>query len=251
MLNTFTQSWQTKTDFVADMDDILIVDDEPSVVEVVSLYLKREGFDVRQALDGRTALAALDVKTPDLIVLDVMLPEVDGLEILRRLRRDPDGNVPVILLTARGQEIDRIYGFELGADDYVTKPFSPIELVARVKAVLRRAKGSATAQTEQAVAFKDLSVDPVSRLVQVRGELRDLTATEFNLIWFLVNHPNQVFSRDQLLESVWGFSDYVDPSTVTVHIRRLREKLEEDPGKPRWLLTVWGVGYKFVPEMVA
>lgn len=229
------------------MDTVLVVDDEPSVAEVVSLYLTREGFQVQQAHDGQQALALIDAQQPDLVVLDVMLPEVDGLEILRRLRHSAEHDVPVILLTARGQEVDRVYGFELGADDYVTKPFSPIELVARVKAVLRRTKGAAP-PAEQQVAFPDLVVDPVSRQVTARGRVRDLTATEFNLIWFLANHPNQVFSRDQLLENVWGFTDYVDPSTVTVHIRRLREKLEVDPSAPRWLLTVWGVGYKFVPE---
>ncbi len=247
MLNASYQPWQDRTEFSAKMDKILVVDDEASVAEVVSLYLTREGFSVRQARDGRAALEAIDESVPDLVVLDVMLPHVDGLEILRRLRLDAENDVPVILLTARGQEVDRIYGFELGADDYVTKPFSPIELVSRVKAVLRRSKARSADTIEQAVEFQNLRVDPVSRQVTVRGDLCDLTATEFNLIWFLANHPNQVFSRNQLLESVWGFSDYVDPSTVTVHIRRLREKLEQDASKPRWLLTVWGVGYKFVP----
>jgi DNA-binding response OmpR family regulator len=248
MLNTTYQPWQDHTEYSANMDSILVVDDEPSVAEVVSLYLKREGFNVRQARDGQAALDAIEESVPDLVVLDVMLPHVDGLEILRRLRHNANHDVPVILLTARGQEVERIYGFELGADDYVTKPFSPIELVARVKAVLRRSKGVSAETLEQAVEFHNLKVDPVSRQVTVRGELRELTATEFNLLWFLANHPQQVFSRDQLLENVWGFSEYVDPSTVTVHIRRLREKLEEDPSKPIWLLTVWGVGYKFVPE---
>jgi DNA-binding response OmpR family regulator len=250
MLNTTYQPWQDQTEYSAKMDSILVVDDEPSVAEVVSLYLKREGFNVRQARDGQAALDAIEASVPDLVVLDVMLPHVDGLEILRRLRFNAETDVPVILLTARGQEVDRIYGFELGADDYVTKPFSPIELVARVKAVLRRSKSVSAETTEKAVEFQNLTIDPVSRQVTVRGDNRELTATEFNLLWFLANHPQQVFSRDQLLENVWGFSEYVDPSTVTVHIRRLREKLEEDPSKPTWLLTVWGVGYKFVPENV-
>jgi DNA-binding response OmpR family regulator len=230
--------------------DILVVDDEASVVEVVSLYLKRDGFRVRQARDGREALAALRAQRPDLMVLDLMLPHVDGLEIMRRLRDEPGDTVPVIMLTARSQETDRIYGLELGADDYVTKPFSPAELVARVKAVLRRAGSGqkvAEAGDEERLTYGDLMIDPVTRLVKIAGETVELTATEFNLLLFMASHPRQVFSRDRLLENVWGFSEHVDPSTVTVHIRRLREKIEVDPGEPEWLLTVWGVGYKFVP----
>ncbi len=231
-----------------DYDDILVVDDEASVVEVVALYLKREGFTVRVARDGRSALNAIRDKLPALVVLDLMLPEVDGLEIVRRLRDDAASDVPVIMLTARRQETDRIYGLELGADDYVTKPFSPAELVSRVKAVLRRARGASSMEKgERPLQFHDLSIDPKTRIVNVRGDTIDLTATEFNLLWFMVSHPRQVFKRDQLLENVWGFSEYVDPSTVTVHIRRLREKIEIDPSDPAHLLTVWGVGYKFDP----
>ncbi|MCA9992450.1 MAG: response regulator transcription factor [Ardenticatenaceae bacterium] len=232
----------------SDQDEILVVDDEASVVEVVSLYLKRDGFAVRQARDGYQALQALGQRRPALVVLDVMLPGVDGLEIMRRLRDDPAGTVPVIMLTARSQETDRIYGLEMGADDYVTKPFSPAELVARVKAVLRRAQaGTPAGRDEQPLHYGDLFIDPVTRLVRVQDQELELTATEFNLLWFMAQHPRQVFSRDQLLENVWGFSEYVDPSTVTVHIRRLREKIEPNPSKPVWLVTVWGVGYKFVP----
>lgn len=227
--------------------DILVVDDEASVVEVVALYLKREGFSVRVARDGRSALNAIREHLPALVVLDLMLPEIDGLEIVRRLRDDDTSNVPVIMLTARRQETDRIYGLELGADDYVTKPFSPAELVSRVKAVLRRAQGGSSERGERPLQYHDLSIDPKTRIVTVRGASIDLTATEFNLLWFMVSHPRQVFKRDQLLENVWGFSEYVDPSTVTVHIRRLREKIEIDPSNPAHLLTVWGVGYKFVP----
>lgn len=228
--------------------DILVVDDEASVVEVVALYLKREGFTVRVARDGRSALNAIREQLPALVVLDLMLPEVDGLEIVRRLRDDAGSDVPVIMLTARRQETDRIYGLELGADDYVTKPFSPAELVSRVKAVLRRARGSSGMEKgERPLQYNDLSIDPKTRIVNVRGSSIDLTATEFNLLWFMVSHPRQVFKRDQLLENVWGFSEYVDPSTVTVHIRRLREKIEVDPSDPTHLLTVWGVGYKFDP----
>lgn len=233
---------------MAQHGDILVVDDEESVVEVVSLYLQREGFSVRVARDGRTALSALLNDLPALVVLDVMLPELDGLEIMRRLRDDPTSNVPVIMLTARRQETDRIYGLELGADDYVTKPFSPAELVSRVKAVLRRTHGQVGQDGgERPLKFDGLSIDPTTRLVKVAGETIELTATEFNLLHFMASHPRQVFKRDQLLENVWGFSEYVDPSTVTVHIRRLREKIEVDPSNPVWLLTVWGVGYKFDP----
>lgn len=227
--------------------DILVVDDEASVVEVVALYLKREGFTVRVARDGRSALNAIREQLPALVVLDLMLPEIDGLEIVRRLRDDATSDVPVIMLTARRQETDRIYGLELGADDYVTKPFSPAELVSRVKAVLRRVQGGSGERGERPLQYPDLSIDPKTRLVHVRGDSIDLTATEFNLLWFMVSHPRQVFKRDQLLENVWGFSEYVDPSTVTVHIRRLREKIEVDPSDPAHLLTVWGVGYKFDP----
>jgi DNA-binding response OmpR family regulator len=229
------------------LGDILVVDDEASVVEVVSLYLQREGFRVRVARDGRSALVAIREKLPALVVLDLMLPEVDGLAILQALRDNPALDVPVIMLTARRQETDRIYGLELGADDYVTKPFSPAELVSRVKAVLRRSSGGGVMGGERPLTFSDLTIDPKSRQVTVRGENIELTATEFNLLHFMACHPRQVFKRDQLLENVWGFSEYVDPSTVTVHIRRLREKIEADPGNPVRLSTVWGVGYKFDP----
>ena len=232
---------------ITDLGDILVVDDEASVVEVVSLYLKREGFKVRVARDGRQALTAVRDQAPALVVLDLMLPEIDGLAILRALRGDAV-NVPVIMLTARQQETDRIYGLELGADDYVTKPFSPAELVSRVKAVLRRSSGGmSSGGGQRPLTFTDLTIDPNTRLVTVRGQNVDLTATEFNLLWFMASNPRQVFKRDQLLEKVWGFSEYVDPNTVTVHIRRLREKIEADPSNPAWLLTVWGVGYKFDP----
>lgn len=231
-----------------DNGDILVVDDETSVVEVVTLYLQREGYRVRSARDGAAALIALQTARPALVVLDVMLPQIDGLSLIRRMRENPALDVPVIMLTARGQEIDRIAGLELGADDYVTKPFSPAELVSRVKAVLRRSYGKAKAEdTEATLDFGRLRIDPITRQVLVDEREVELTATEFNLLWFMASHPRQVFKRDQLLEHVWGFSDYVDPSTVTVHIRRLREKVESDPGQPTWLQTVWGVGYRFDP----
>jgi DNA-binding response OmpR family regulator len=231
--------------------NILVVDDEPSVVEVVSLYLRREGYMVRSAGDGQLALRAIAEESPSLIVLDLMLPKVDGMEILRQVRQH-SAQIPVIMLTARGQETDRIYGLELGADDYVVKPFSPAELVARVKAVLRRTQSGATASNGGSlIKFDELVIDPPKRLVTVRGDKVELTATEFNLLEFMAQHPRQVFSRDKLLDNVWGYTEYVDPSTVTVHIRRLREKIEVDPSKPKCLLTVWGVGYKFDPEGVS
>ncbi len=236
------------TQNTAEPNDILVVDDEPSVVEVVSLYLQREGFHVRTALNGTDALVAMQATRPSLVILDVMLPHIDGLTLIKRMRENPTLDVPVIMLTARSQETDRIYGLELGADDYVTKPFSPAELVSRVKAVLRRSYGKTRDVVEASpIDYGDLRLDPNTREVTVLGNLVELTATEFNLLWFLASHPRQVFKRDQLLENVWGFSDYVDPSTVTVHIRRLREKIEADPSNPVCLLTMWGVGYRFEP----
>jgi DNA-binding response OmpR family regulator len=224
---------------------ILVVDDEPSIREVVSIYLRRAGYRVIVAQDGQQALQALDAEPPDLVVLDLMLPKVDGLEITRRLRAA--GDTPIIMLTARREEADRIAGLELGADDYVVKPFSPQELVSRVKAVLRRARGTAPTSAERPLTFDDLRIDPITRLVEVNGAEKSLTAKEFDLLWVLARHPRQVFNRDQLLDLVWGISEYVDPSTVTVHVRRLREKIEADPANPRHIQTVWGVGYKFEP----
>jgi DNA-binding response OmpR family regulator len=231
-------------------NEILVVDDEVSVVEVVTLYLRREGFLVRSARNGTEALLAMQTARPALVILDIMLPQIDGLTLIQRMRENPSLDVPVILLTARGKETDRIYGLDMGADDYVTKPFSPAELVSRVKAVLRRtAVNDRGPENQSPIDFGDLRLDPVTREVLVRGSPVELTATEFNLLWFMASHPRQVFKRNQLLESVWGFSDYLDPSTVTVHIRRLREKIELDPADPVWLQTVWGVGYKLEPEV--
>jgi DNA-binding response OmpR family regulator len=225
---------------------ILVVDDEPSIREVVTLYLQRAGYRVIVAADGEAALLALAKHTPDLVVLDLMLPQVDGLEITRQLR--VQGDTPIIMLTARREETDRILGLEMGADDYVVKPFSPRELVSRVKAVLRRTSGSSSSlESAKVLVFGDLSIDPQKRLVEVAGMERALTATEFDLLWALARHPRQVLNRDQLLDMVWGFDEYVDPSTVTVHVRRLREKIEADPSHPRYVQTVWGVGYKFEP----
>jgi DNA-binding response OmpR family regulator len=224
---------------------VLIVEDDPTVAEVVSRYLERDGFAVECVADGRDALARADAQLPDLVVLDIMLPGLDGLEVCRRLRaRAP---IPVVMLTARGSEEDRVLGLDLGADDYVSKPFSPRELTARVKAVLRRA-GSQLEEADETgtLEYDGLEIDLGAREARVRGELATLTAREFELLTFLARRPRQVFRRDQLLERVWGYT-YGDTSTVTVHIRRLREKIEDDPSAPRRIATVWGVGYRFDP----
>jgi DNA-binding response OmpR family regulator len=225
---------------------VLVVDDEDIVREVVCTYLEREGYSTLQASAGRAAFALIESEQPDLIVLDVMLPEVDGFSILAELRKRAD--IPVILLTARTDETDRVLGLELGADDYVVKPFSPRELAARVRTILRRADRSEPQAPVESLVFDGLEIDGRSREVRVDGDLVDLTAKEFDLLAFLAGAPKQVFSRGQLLEQVWDSStDWQDASTVTVHIRRIRRKIERDPNEPRWIATVWGVGYRFEP----
>jgi two-component system response regulator ResD len=231
---------------------LLVVDDEPTITDVLSRYLERAGYETRVAADGYEALALAGAHRPDLVVLDLMLPGIDGLEVMRRLRAMDEGSVrgrvPVILLTARGEESDRVTGLRLGADDYVVKPFSPNELVARVDAVLRRADPAGGAgAVQEAIELGDVRIDPAARRVQVRGEEVALTQREFDLLWFLARHPGQVFSRDQLMDAVWQYSFYTDTSTVTVHIRRLRAKIEADPARPEHIQTVWGVGYRFQP----
>jgi DNA-binding response OmpR family regulator len=213
------------------------------VRDVVVRYLRRDGFTTLEAGDGDSARRLIETGEPELVVLDVMLPGTDGLELCRWIRSRSE--LPVIMLTARGEEADRIVGLELGADDYVTKPFSPRELATRVKTVLRRSRG-VTAQTEQ-LAFADVVLDGASREVTKSGAPVTLTAREFDLLWFLASHPRHVFSRDQLMDRVWGHAVAVDTGTVTVHIRRLREKIELNPAQPAHLLTVWGVGYRFDP----
>jgi DNA-binding response OmpR family regulator len=225
---------------------ILVVDDEPVVTEVMERYLRREGFEVATAKDGDEALRLDKEWKPDLVVLDLMLPKVDGLEVCRSLRRR--GRVPIIMLTARGEEADRIVGLELGADDYVVKPFSPREMVARIKAVLRRSEnGPVRAEMTEAVRLPDLSINPKTRVVEARGKAVELTAKEFDLLLFLATHLGQVFTRAQLMNDVWDYTYAADASTVTVHVRRLREKIEADPERPRYIKTVWGVGYKCEP----
>ncbi len=215
------------------------------VAEVVERYLRRDGYDVHAVHDGQAALSAFDQFRPDLVVLDLMLPGLDGIELCRRLRTR--GDTPVIMLTARSEEIDKLLGLGVGADDYVTKPFSPREVVARVKAVLRRARQPAVSDDGESVRFGDLRLNGRSRSVEDgRGPI-PLTAREFDLLFHLASHPNQVFTRDQLMTSVWDYAFAGDSTTVTVHIRRLRAKIEADPARPRHLKTVWGVGYKFEP----
>ena len=224
---------------------ILVVDDDPTVSEVVARYLERDGYAVETVSDGRRALDRALAEPPDLVVLDLMLPAMDGLEVCRRLRALAP--VPVIILTARGQESDRIMGLELGADDYVAKPFSTKELVARVRAVLRRAKGPlarAGANGPRVHGDGDLEVDVAARQARLRGEVVALTAREFELLAFLIRHPARAFRREEILEQVWGYR-YGDTSTVTVHVRRLREKIEPDPGNPVRIATVWGIGYRW------
>ncbi|HEX3621422.1 MAG TPA: response regulator transcription factor [Acidimicrobiales bacterium] len=225
---------------------ILVVDDDLTVSEVVTRYLEREGFVVDVAYDGAIALERALADPPELVVLDLMIPSLDGFEVCRRLRATAP--VPVIMLTARGDEADRIVGLELGADDYVSKPFSPRELTARVKAVLRRAAGPlAPGGTGPTVLCAgSLEVDTVAHEARREGELVALTAREFDLLVHLMRHPRRAFRREELLEQVWGFA-YGDTSTVTVHVRRLREKIEADPARPRHVCTVWGVGYRFEP----
>ena len=223
---------------------VLIIEDDPNVAEVVTRYLEREGYTVEVADDGLEGLERALSDPPDLVVLDLMLPALSGLEVCRRLRAKAP--VPVIMLTARGEEVDRIAGLELGADDYVAKPFSPRELTARVKAVLRRAAGGLAAEEEGVLRAGDLEVDPVAHEARLHGVLVSLTAREFDLLAYLMRNPRRAFRREELLADVWGFA-YGDTSTVTVHVRRLREKVEADPSAPSHICTVWGVGYRFEP----
>jgi len=227
------------------MTRIAIVEDEPSISEVVSLYLRRAGYEVVCFSDGLLALNSLIDALPDLIILDVMLPGMDGFTLTRKLRDQSD--VPIILLTSRREESDRIAGLELGADDYVVKPFSPQELVSRVRAVLRRVRAASEITKEGILNFNGLTINPQTRDVSINEEPIILTAKEFDLLYHMALHPRQVFTREQLLENIWGFSHYIDPGTVTVHMRRLREKIEKNPTSPVYIITVWGIGYKFEP----
>ncbi len=224
---------------------ILVVDDEPTIAEVVARYLVRAGYEVRSVSDGVGALEAVDERRPDLVVLDLMLPGIDGLEVMRRIRDRDRDRIAIILLTARGEETDRVVGLRLGADDYVVKPFSPLELVARADAVLRRI--DTTADDRPPLDFGGLHIEPGARRVTVDGVEVALTQREFELLLFLAQRPGRVFTRNELMDHVWQYSFYTDTSTVTVHVRRLRAKIEADPAQPRFLETVWGVGYRFAP----
>jgi DNA-binding response OmpR family regulator len=222
---------------------VLVVDDDPTVSDVVRRYLERAGYSVTLAGDGPGALAAYSREQPDLVVLDLMLPGIDGLEVCRRLRTRADG-VPIVMLTALGDEADRVLGLQLGADDYVTKPFSPRELVLRVQSVLRRASSARGPQEAEELLDGDLVLDVARRIARLRGTELALTVREFDLLVYLMRHPGRAFKRTELLEAVWGWT-FGDQSTVTVHVRRLREKVEDDPATPRRIVTVWGVGYRY------
>ena len=224
---------------------VLVVDDEPTIVEVVGTYLERAGFEVERAMDGLEALRLAELHRPDLVVLDLMLPGLDGFEVLRRLRERPGKPVAVIMLTARGEESDRLVGLRHGADDYVVKPFSPAELVARVEAVLRRVSPPPEEDETPPIERGPLRIEPAGRRAFLDGAELDLTMREFDLLAYLAARPGRVFSRDQLMEAVWDTPFFTDTSTVTVHIRRLRGKLGDDPAEPRFIETVWGVGYRF------
>jgi DNA-binding response OmpR family regulator len=226
---------------------VLVVDDEPTIVEIVGRYLERAGFETLQAMDGPEALRQADLHRPDLVVLDLMLPGLDGIEVMRRLHERPGKRVAVILLTARGEENDRLVGLRHGADDYVVKPFSPAELVARVEAVMRRVSPPGEDEGAPPIEHGSLRVEPATRRVFLDGEELSLTMREFDLLAYLAARPGRVFSRDQLMEAVWEYPFFTDTSTVTVHIRRLRAKLGDDSAEPRFIETVWGVGYRFKP----
>ena len=235
---------RTGPHYAAKVSTVLVVDDEGVVRDVIVRYLQHEGFTAVEAADGAAARQAIADHSPDLVVLDVMLPGINGFDLCRWIRASSD--LPVILLTARGEESDRITGLELGADDYMVKPFSPRELVVRVRTILRRATVPPVAPVRR-LSAGPLVVDASTREVNLQGRPVNLTATEFDLLWCLASHPRVVFSREQLLSQVWGYEAALDAgtSTVTVHVRRLREKIEEDPSQPRIIGTVWGVGYRF------
>jgi len=222
---------------------VLVVEDEPTIADIVARYLDRAGYATEVVHDGASAVAAVSARRPDLVVLDLMLPILGGLDVMRQIRSGPEPRIGIILLTARGEEQDRIAGLRLGADDYMAKPFSPAELVARVDAVLRRVNPDPTDAPPIAVA--DLVIDPAARRVLRDGQEIVLTHREFDLLVFLAGHPGRVFSREQLMDAVWRFPFYDDTSTVTVHVRRLRAKIEADPATPTLLQTVWGAGYRF------
>ncbi|AFQ43124.1 response regulator transcription factor [Desulfosporosinus meridiei] len=226
---------------------VMLVDDDERIHTIVEHLVQKEGYDFSYAADGEKALQMFALEKPDLIILDVMLPEIDGFEVCRRIRQI--SNVPIILLSAKGDIVDKSVGFNMGADDYITKPFSPIELTLRIKAIFRRAslkeKSTSSSKNEDSIVIKDLEINNKSFEVQVRGEKVDFTSKEFELLWFMAEHPGQVFTREQLFDNLWGEKYLGSPGTITVFVRKIREKIELDPAHPEYLLTVWGVGYKF------
>ncbi len=224
------------------MTTVLVVDDEPAVRDVVVRYLEQDGYRALEAGDGERARTLLEQESPGLVILDLMLPGIDGLSLCRWIRSR--SAVPVIMITALGEESDRLAGLEIGADDYLTKPFSPRELMARVKAVLRRASPTVDPARDR-IELADLTIDAARRETRKHGEPLRLTTIEFDLLWFLASNPDRVFARDELMERVWGYTSELDTGTVTVHVRRLREKIEDDPSHPRHLETVWGSGYRW------
>jgi len=226
---------------------ILIVDDEKDIVDLVAYNLEKEGYETLKALDGEKALQLVRTKTPDLVVLDLMLPGIQGLEVCKRIRKVPEtAAIPIIMLTAKGEEIDKVLGLEIGADDYITKPFSVKELLARVKAVLRRSEARGAADQEEVFEFRGLRIDFKSYEVKVDGRTISLSPTEFRLLKFLSRNPGRVYSREQILDRVWGDDAFVEPRTVDVHVRRLRAQIEKDLNSPNYIVTVRGAGYKFV-----
>lgn len=223
---------------------ILVVDDEANIIDVSKRYLEREGYQVLSAPDGEEAIEIWRNEAPDFIVLDLMMPKKDGWQVCEEIRNEDE--VPILMLTARGEEMDRLMGLTMGADDYMTKPFSPRELVLRIKAIFRRINvGKQNTDSLKKITYDGFEMDSETRTVSVSGNVSDFTVKEFDLLWLLASHPNQVFSRNQLLDKVWQLDYFGDTTTVTVHIRRLREKIEADASKPNWIKTVWGIGYKF------
>ena len=222
---------------------VLLVDDEENILDVCSRYLVREGYEVSTAVNGMEALSSYRSFNPDIVVLDIMMPEMDGWQVAEKIRVDHD--TPIIMLTALGQEKDRIYGLTIGADDYVTKPFSPRELLLRVKNVLRRTYSAPMEGQQDVLKWEGLLIDRNKRKVISQGNEVEMTVKEFELLSLLAQHPSQVFSKSQLIETLWGYEYMGDANTINVHIRRLREKIEDDPSEPQWIKTVWGIGYKF------
>ncbi len=233
------------------MKKILVIDDEPDIVELVSYNLKKSGFDVDHALDGEVALKKLNSFKYDLVILDLMLPSIDGFQLCNYIRNNPKlSRLPIIMLTARNDEFDKVHGLEMGADDYITKPFNPKELVARVKAVIRRAEpkpitGDTQDNKDLILKIRDITIDKEKYLVTLRNQEIKLSATEFKLLLFLAERPKKVFNREQLLDAVWGSEIYIEPRTVDVHIRRIRSKIEQNPDEPQYIKTMRGIGYFF------